>query len=178
MTQGKADVKVPCSAQCMLRERCWEACLYGLLARGGSTQLLCGACRTQKSLEQAGLVQLLPLTHRACQQGVLHAAAPEHQIEQGLQLVATAADDHAGVAAAGGRDLNLPPTQRRVAVEQATGSSTNQGRQGSNAHSTLFTCARLQSPRRQEQRYTCRAVLCVKHWYGRARHTRQQVCQV
>lgn len=49
------------------------------------------------------------LTHCSRQQRVLYAAASEHQVEQRLQLVASAANDHAGVAAAGRRHLNLPP---------------------------------------------------------------------
>jgi hypothetical protein len=50
-----------------------------------------------------------PLTECPHEQRVLDVAAPEHQVEQRLQLVRAGADDHAGVAAAGSRHLHLPP---------------------------------------------------------------------
>lgn len=58
---------------------------------------------------------------------MLYAASPEHQVEQGLELVTTTPHHHTRVTAitgAGGRNLDIPPaehTNKTVVDEQALG---------------------------------------------------------
>lgn len=96
------------------------------------------ACATAKSMQQQSqqypemsswpgpacqqLEQPRQLTECAHEQRVLDVAAPEHQVEQRLQLVAARTDDHAGVAAAGGSHLHLPPAATATMPQHCTSS--------------------------------------------------------